>query len=1122
MAVLSIHHYTDIVNSFIKNVADSRESYYLYVGKADPWLDSSGNNIDANPPAANASVYQHESTVYTDIAFGKLISNNNVSYMIKRYDWANNTVFANYDQADGNLESKNFYVLTDNYEVYKCIDNNKGSNSYVKPSLKAETGNFSTSDGYTWKYMYTIDSTSNSSFTSSTFIPALVNSNVKSNAVGGTIDVIRVLNGGTNYRTYYSGYITSLFNSNTVGIDSGASNFNNFYTKSSMYLKSGFGSGQIRSIKSYDGINKIVTLDSPFSVYGVFNLQSVAGTISVGNIITQNVDTISFLYGQGYFEPGDNVQQSDSGANGTVITANSTVISLTRNSGTNNFVINNAIYNTTQYGTLKSGRVSIQPFTQLRITSNTGAFTVGEFIYQNNGAANTANGIVFSANTTYLLLGLVSGTFSTSYQVKGNTSTSNAVISTITSNNSGNSYIYSVPGSGTTFTSDYNVNTSRYIRVGENANNNIRRITAVNSSVITVSLPYTSSIISNTHYNLPSAVAPSSIALISANGVVTNTNLTGLKITYTNPVSLSNKFIVGERVDQVDSGDVYQGANAIVAFTNTSTLVLSGVNGTFVSGGGLYVSGESSLQKALIDTIASYPTVTIKDPVGTFSVGKQVVSRSISNYSQLGTANVVSYYTTPNQLTEYTISPTIVVDGDGGNAVAYSVVNSTPGSGNSIYQVVVINQGTKYTSANVSVVANASYGTSANLYPVISPALGHGYDVYGELFSRYAGITMKIDTGVNEIYKFPVYGQYRKVGIIKNPLFSDVIINVDTLNRVNMVVSNTSGSGFSVGDYIYQPNTRSAALVYAVSGSNLVLSSVVGTFSANGLYANGSASNDYIIDITSNTTANVASANVIYFTAPSSVDIISETKSGAKATLIANNSNTQFILTNVDGSFIANDTIIDPTTNAIANVVSIYTSNGTQEVTSVFGSKFNQTLRLPLTSNTQSFTRFEFVKQDNSNAYGRVISNSNEFDIVITSATGSFSNGDVITSQNTGAKAILITANSTYLRATAANGKFYTLDSIINNFGVTATAANSYPALILADVDGASKFVSGPLSGNVIGQSSASRGRCNTSSQVIVYPDLVRESGQTTYLENLLPFTLSNTSKEDIRLVIKF
>ena len=157
MAVLTIKHYNDIIDSFIQNVGDSSKSYYVWIGHANPWPD------DNNPPEANGSVDEYELTTYDHIVYGKKITSSDVSFMVPRYDWANNTAYSRYDQNDGDLYSKIFYVRTSEGNVYKCIDNNSG-NSTVQPSLTSTSGTFKTGDGYVWKYLYTIETNANTKF----------------------------------------------------------------------------------------------------------------------------------------------------------------------------------------------------------------------------------------------------------------------------------------------------------------------------------------------------------------------------------------------------------------------------------------------------------------------------------------------------------------------------------------------------------------------------------------------------------------------------------------------------------------------------------------------------------------------------------------------------------------------------------------------------------------------------------------------------------------------------------------------------------------------------------------------------------------------------------------------
>ena len=183
MALLTINHYVNQVNNFITNVRDTRHAYYVFAGRPYPWTN------DSSPPPANNSVSQYQQTVYDDLLFGKLIGNMDVQFMSPRYNWTSNTVYAQYDQTDPSLYDKQFFVVTDQFNVYKCIFNNYGANSTVKPTLTATSGNFKTADGYIWKYMYNIDATSNTKFTSQYYIPVLQDLNVQGNSKIGRAHV---------------------------------------------------------------------------------------------------------------------------------------------------------------------------------------------------------------------------------------------------------------------------------------------------------------------------------------------------------------------------------------------------------------------------------------------------------------------------------------------------------------------------------------------------------------------------------------------------------------------------------------------------------------------------------------------------------------------------------------------------------------------------------------------------------------------------------------------------------------------------------------------------------------------------------------------------------------------
>lgn len=1306
MATLTINHYINEANSFITDVRNNRNGYYMFAARPQPWANSTGGNDDSAVLATNNSIAQIEQTTYDDLLYGKLLTDTDVTFVIPRKNWTANTVYAAYNQNDANLYSKDFYVVTDNFEVYKCIDNNNEANSYVKPTLTSTSGTFKTGDGYVWKYMYTIDSASNTKFTTSGYVPVVPNTAVQGNTTPGSIDVIKITNGGNSYVVYENGYIGGVVNKYTIQLPSTASNTDDYYVNSSIYLKSGFGAGQIREISSSNGTSKQIVVNEPFETYTRLDLANTQGTVTTGYFVEQPYDDINYLYAQGYFNSNNTVTQSDTGASGKILASNTSVLQVTRYVSNTTFQNGFPIVDTAYAGTLEPGTVSVgnvgacnvafvvlpgsgyNANATVTITANgggTGAAAnaqanatgrisninitaVGsEYLNQPSltisapiaqtfnantavtaGVGSGANNIIALATATRFVAndlitytvaagntavgGLSNGT---TYYVEFANATVVALKTTLTGSRialtkgptqtghslqgqTATAIMYCdnqvVRGSGTQLNDTANgYANGQYIRIGSNAANNIRRVANnVNTTVLIVEQPFSNSFIAtgplstialsgatalgynnndiitikspivgstnarvtfttnatggtltftianagagfllgrvpvsnivitnssggaatgnstvtflvanvataNVHYNMPVAATPVSIVLNGANGYISNTNLTSVQIAITNSATSGLFFTVGEKVNMTNSSRVNQGANAIIAYANSSSVILSSVAGTWQANSGgvqFFVSGESSLQLSQIQLVTSNPNITINEPTGTFKLGYPVFFRTTAGGSASGNATLVAKIDLPNDQTEYQIGPTISVTGDGSNAVAIAIVNTAANSKYEIVGVDIINPGTGYTQANVSIYANTNYGSNATAQAIISPVFGHGYDPVTELGARYVGINSSFDNLSNESYEFLGYGEFRKVGILENPQFKDIKITLTDFDRVNLTLTNyTTTLGWTAGEVVTQvtASTKAGGVVVYGNSTFVQLKSVKGTF----------GTSNTIYGYYSNTTANVTLASTNYFPVGNSAAIITQSNSGATGVITSVVNNTVYFMSNVVGQFADGDVMYDTVANAYATVDSIYTANGTKDSSANFGNRFNQTARIALSSVTGTFQENEYVKQDVSLASGRVVSFTREKDLIISPVSGSFSVGQTITSASTNANGICTFANSTFVRLTNVSQalSFASGHTINNGLGASATITTVLPVLVLNDVSDVSNFQAG--SNAIIGQTS---GASATSNNYLYFknPDLVRDTGKVIYTESFAPVTRSATSKEEVKLVIKF
>lgn len=1199
-SLLTINHHVDEANAFISSVKDTESAYYVFTARPQPWANSGGGADDTLVQAVNNSVSQVELEVYRDLLYGKLISNTDVIHVVPRYNWVANTVYANYDHEDANLYSKNFYVVTtdalDQFNVFKCIDNAKGSNSSVKPSLQATKGSFETGDGYTWKYMYTIDVTANTKFTSTNFIPVTPNNQVVGNSVPGTIDIIRIVNGGVGYSVVESGIIQSILDTVSIKLPDTSSSADNYYSNSSIYLKSGFGAGQVREIIAYNGTSKTATLAQPVDSFLQLDIDNAALVTGggVGESVSQIFDNISFINSVGFLNPGDTVVQTDTAVTAAVLTANSTAIKVSRLNKTQTLTTLNVIRSTADTGSVQTDKVNISNSSVLElgivlsngsgytanavvtITSNTGSNGVASAVSNTSGKINslsiTAGGTGFASEPFVAIAPPTAQTFNSNTGVVGGTgegannvialatanvfvigdrirytvSPGNTTIVGLTNNASffvqfandtvialansantsaGNRLILTAGVSETghtlqgttalgrllprslfatntaassTLTTDYA--NGNFIRVGENANNNMRRIESVNSTVVIVNRPFNTTVTSANTFKLSTAILPTVVTVTQANGIISNTNLSSITLSIANTSVADALYIVGEKVQLVDSANLSLNANGTVAYSNTSTLYLAGILGTWLVG--QRVRGDSSRLVADIVTIDTRPNVVVKNPSGTFRFGQPIDFRSTTG-ANTGIATLIGTVNLTQNSIEYDIGPTVKITGDGVGAIAVATVNTAVGTGNTVSKITMIAPGQGYTSANVQIYANTIFGSNASARAVISPILGHGSDAVLELGSRFASITTKFNTLSTESFYYPSDVTFRKVGIIKTPAYANATLTTTNYTRVRLTLANQVGT-YVVNEVVAQNTSNATGIVVSGNSTVLNLRDTRGTFVAsNTLYAFSSGS-----------TANVTGVTVVSF---ETGEIFTQQVTGATGRVVLASGNTVFVA-NVTGQLANGFVIAGDQTNAHATVSAITSSDGTKNLSTIFPNRFNQTSRLTFSITIGTFQTLEYIQQQTTNARGRVINTSSDLDLTITSPTGSFSIGETITNANTSANGKVVFANSTYIKVTAVsnNTLFSTNNTITNGIGANATIGEVRTVLVVSDLQ-ANAFLSGTQL--VTAGNSGAQGTLS----LVTRPDLIRNTGKVLYTEsaNSVINRTANTT-EEIRLTIKF
>ena len=180
---------------------------YCFLSRVLPW----SNEIDPVQPTQDQKAIK---SVFKSIFVVKKINSSDISPVTQRIDWISGDTYDYYqDDIDmfevdsSGLLTKSFYARNRYDQVFKCLWNNNGLPStdepFFQPGSYGTNNIYKGTDGYKWKYIYTIDVGTKTKFMDSTWIPVPVGANtpnpIQATAGYGDIEVINVVNGGFGY-----------------------------------------------------------------------------------------------------------------------------------------------------------------------------------------------------------------------------------------------------------------------------------------------------------------------------------------------------------------------------------------------------------------------------------------------------------------------------------------------------------------------------------------------------------------------------------------------------------------------------------------------------------------------------------------------------------------------------------------------------------------------------------------------------------------------------------------------------------------------------------------------------------------------------------------------------------
>jgi len=215
---------------FMQNIFDEVKNltgrYYIGIGKNDQW-----NSTETVPtPTDTPRTIREAQNALQSV---KAVAG--ASFVIPRKNWSSGSVYDAFDDDVAAIPTNSYYVLTEDNQVYICLQQSKNANGAANVSTVKPTGTsqnaFKTSDGYTWKFLYALSASNASAFLSANFVPVekildsaggtgltaieVQQATVQDSAVAGRILNVAVTNGGSGYTSAPS--ITLTGNSRAIG-----------------------------------------------------------------------------------------------------------------------------------------------------------------------------------------------------------------------------------------------------------------------------------------------------------------------------------------------------------------------------------------------------------------------------------------------------------------------------------------------------------------------------------------------------------------------------------------------------------------------------------------------------------------------------------------------------------------------------------------------------------------------------------------------------------------------------------------------------------------------------------------------------------------------------------------
>ena len=167
MAAIITSNFRTVNASHFKEQIEG-SSVYVAIGKSDVWSLTTSDTTDTTPFVPSDNLDQLGEARANLVAMKKIVPAD-IAHVVPRHTWTSGNSYYAWDSDDASIFDKAFYVVTSEFKVYKCIVAGGGASS-IQPT-QTLTSPTAESDGYTWKYMYTISVADAEKFLTNSYMP---------------------------------------------------------------------------------------------------------------------------------------------------------------------------------------------------------------------------------------------------------------------------------------------------------------------------------------------------------------------------------------------------------------------------------------------------------------------------------------------------------------------------------------------------------------------------------------------------------------------------------------------------------------------------------------------------------------------------------------------------------------------------------------------------------------------------------------------------------------------------------------------------------------------------------------------------------------------------------------